>query len=154
MKSSFKAIFSMIFCICLLSCEKETDLLSKRDFETSNEETNYKIDIDLSALSVTMAYAEAYRIMSSPDNYIGKTIKVNGTYATNFYEPTDKYYSFVLITDSTSCCTLSFEFEWPDKSYPEDYPQEGDTIEIVGLFGCYDELGITYYSLNINYLKI
>ena len=161
MRSPQKIIFLITVCagvICLSACGSgsNTDLLPESKSETSgaNEETHKKVDVDLSVLSGTMVYAEVYRIMSTPSDYVGKTIKIKGTYNASYYSPTQKYYSYVLVADATACCAQGFEFEWSGKSYPEDYPENGETIEVVGVFGSYDELGLTYYSLTVDSLKI
>ncbi len=36
------------------------------------------IDVDLTKLSSTMVYSEVYNMMYTPDDYIGKTVKMNG----------------------------------------------------------------------------
>ena len=161
MKHPLRIISLTLFCVCLVclsACgsDSNTDLLPDSKFETSGakEEAYEKADVDLSVLSGTMVYAEVYRIMSAPSDYLGKTIKIKGTYNASYYPPTQKYYSYVLVADATACCAQGFEFEWTGKSYPEDYPENGETIEVVGVFGCYEELGTTYYSLTVDSLKI
>ena len=161
MKRSIRIISFTLFFICLICLSacgsgSNTDLLPESKSETSGakEETHEKVDVDLSVLSGTMVYAEVYRIMSAPSDYVGKTIKIKGTYNASYYSPTQKYYSYVLVADATACCAQGFEFEWTGKSYPEDYPENGETIEVVGVFGSYDELGLTYYSLTVDSLKV
>lgn len=161
MKHPLRIISLTLFCVCLVclsACgsDSNTDLLPDSKSETSGakEEAYEKADVDLSVLSGTMVYAEVYRIMSAPSDYLGKTIKIKGTYNASYYPPTQKYYSYVLVADATACCAQGFEFEWTGKSYPEDYPENGETIEVVGVFGCYEELGTTYYSLTVDSLKI
>ena len=48
------------------------------------------IDIDLTNLSATVVYSEVYDMMMMPDQYIGKTIKMDGTYSAFYDEATDK----------------------------------------------------------------
>ena len=159
-KLFLRVIAATLFCVCLLclsACgnEKKTNQSSGNNTETpGGQEEKRRVDVDLSVLSGTMVYAEVYRIMSAPYDYAGKTIKVKGTYTASYYEPTQKYYSYVVVADATACCSQGFEFEWVGKSYPEDYPDEGDTIEVVGVFDSYDELGMTYYSLTVDSLRI
>ena len=38
------------------------------------------VDVDLTALSSTMVYSEVYNMMMSPNDYIGKVVKMQGTY--------------------------------------------------------------------------
>ena len=40
------------------------------------------IDIDLTALSRTMVYSEVYNMMMTPENYIGKVVRMNGLCST------------------------------------------------------------------------
>ena len=104
--------------------------------------------IDLTKLTSTLVYAEVYNIMTSPGDYIGKTIKMSGAYSAQYYEPTDKVYHAVLIADAAACCSQGLEFEWNgEHAYPDDYPEVGSEIEVTGVFGSYEELGQTYYYL-------
>jgi hypothetical protein len=49
------------------------------------------------------------------------------------------------IADATTCCSQGLEFIWNgDHVYPDDYPADGTEIELVGVFGTYEELGYTY----------
>ena len=123
-----------LLCLCAPGCaESKKD---ERDF------------IDLTRLTDILLFAELNNIMASPGNYVGKTIKVRGTYDAQFYEPTQTFYHAVLIADETSCCSQGFEFRWSgEHSYPEDYPEIGAKIEITGVFGRYDEFGNAYHYL-------
>ena len=42
------------------------------------------IDVDLTKLSSTMVYSEVYNMLYTPDDYIGKTVKMKGAFA--YYE--------------------------------------------------------------------
>ena len=113
--------------------------------------TNKMIDIDLTELSATMVYAEVNSIMTNPDDYIGKTIKMKGPYYTSFFDETNLYYHYVIIEDATACCAQGLEFIWNgEHAYPDDYPNEESRIEVAGVFGSYDELGKTYYYLAVD----
>ncbi|MCL1809697.1 MAG: hypothetical protein FWG42_08075 [Clostridiales bacterium] len=113
-----------------------------------------KVDIDLTQMSSTMVYGEVYSIMACPDDYLGKTIKAKGPYSAQYYDVTDKYYHYLVVADSTACCSQGIEFVWNgDHNYPEDYPEEEEEIEITGVFGSYDELDRTYYYLSVEILQ-
>ena len=45
------------------------------------------VDIDLTALSGIMVYSEVNSMISFPDNYIGKTVKMQGQFT--IYQATD-----------------------------------------------------------------
>ena len=62
------------------------------------------VDVDLTVLSTTMAYAEINNILTNPDGYMGKTVKMKGRYYSSFYDVTGMTYHFVVIEDATSCC--------------------------------------------------
>ena len=103
------------------------------------------IDVDLTKLNSTMVYSEVYSMVNEPDEFLGKTIKVQGAFNASYFDQTGKYYYFIVISDATACCAQGLEFIWSgDHAYPQDYPENGTTVEIVGTFGQYDELGVTY----------
>jgi hypothetical protein len=118
-------------------------------------QTDSTIDVDLTTLSSTMVYAEVYNMMTVPNEYMGKTIKMGGQYYANYYEETGLYYHCVIIADATACCQQGLEFKWNgDHTYPDDYPADNSEIEVVGVFGSYDELGQTYYYLAVDNITI
>lgn len=138
-----KNIFLFFFCISAaftIGCSKKL----------TNPETQNGI-IDLTVLSSTMVYAEVYNITAEPDDYLGKTIKVSGLYYNSYYEETDTLYHFVFISDAAACCAQGLEFKWHgDHVYPDDYPAHQSLVEVTGVFDKYDELGETYYYLNVD----
>jgi len=111
--------------------------------------------IDLTKLSGTLVYAEVYNITNTPENYIGKTIKIRGSYSVSYYDLTKQYYHAVVIQDAAACCASGLEFQWAgEHAYPDDYPEDGALIEVTGVFGSYKELGQTYYSLATDKLTV
>ena len=104
------------------------------------------IDIDLTKLSSTMIYSEVYNMMSNPDEYIGKTIRMDGNLAV-FKYPERNYYTCI-IQDATACCQQGMEFLWKgEHKYPDDYPKEGDGIIVTGVFDVYFEDQVKYCQL-------
>lgn len=113
------------------------------------------IDIDLTAMSGTMIYGEVFSMMENPAAYAGKTVKARGPYYASYYEPTGKHYHFVVIADATACCSQGLEFVWNGTHiYPDNYPADGIEIEIVGVFGTYEEEGYTYSYLAVDEIEI
>lgn len=100
-------------------------------------------DYDLTAISSDMVYATVSQLMYEPDDYVGKTIRMNGLYYAGFYEPTGKYYHYCLIQDALACCAQGLEFVWDDGShvYPDEYPAENTEIVVQGTFDLYKEEG-------------
>lgn len=113
-----------------------------------------KIDLDLTKLSSTMVYAEVYNMMLSPEEYIGKTVRMGGSFT--IFQATDDYgqvipdtlYFACIIADAAACCAQGVEFVLEgDYSYPEDYPELESSITITGEFQTYEENGRTYVHL-------
>lgn len=106
------------------------------------------VDVDLTVLSSTMVYTEVYNMMTTPENYIGKTIKMDGAFSMFHDEQTDKYYFACIISDATACCSQGIEFELTDEySYPADYPEIGEEICVTGTFDTYREGEYEYCTL-------
>lgn len=134
---------------------KVTEEFIVTDTEESTEETTEEttvsasgVDYDLTVMGRDMVYATVSQMMIDPDTYIGKTFKVSGQFYSTWYEPTQKRYFCVLIMDSTSCCSQELEFVWDDGShvYPDEYPADGTTVEVIGIYENYEEEGGFIYS--------
>ena len=106
------------------------------------------VDVDLTALSSTMVYSEVYNMMASPEQYIGKTVKMDGLFAYYHDEATGNYYFACIIQDATACCAQGIEFVLTeDYVYPDDYPEVDEEICVVGVFDTYQEGDYTYCTL-------
>lgn len=101
------------------------------------------IDYDLTAMNADMVYATVYQLMINPNDYIGKRIKIRGRYYATWYEPTQKYYHYIIIEDAMACCAQGLEFVWDDGShiYPDEYPSDETEVEATGIFETYQEEG-------------
>lgn len=113
------------------------------------------VDVDLTALSSTMVYSEVLNIMTAPETYIGKTLKMKGYFGYYHDEKTDKYYFACMIPDATACCAQGIEFILTDDYlFPDDYPQEGEIVTVAGEFMTYEEDGSTYFTLKDSKLLV
>ncbi|MCR5321715.1 MAG: hypothetical protein K6E85_00285 [Lachnospiraceae bacterium] len=98
------------------------------------------IDIDLTQLSGNMVYSEVYYMLVMPEEYMGKTIRMSGTFYPYHDELTGKDYFACVIMDATACCANGLEFELPEEyTYPDHCPDEGAEIEVTGVFDLYEE---------------
>lgn len=109
--------------------------------------------VDLTALSSTMVYAEVFAMMSSPEDYVGKTVKMQGIfskgqlYAAGSLNEGGTVFACV-IQDATACCAQGIPFELAgDHTYPQDYPELGDTITVVGTFEIHQQEGMQFCRL-------
>jgi len=125
----------------------------------SGEETypasDQGVDVDFSALNSIMAQAALNNIARHSADYIGKTIKVRGAYYSIFPEQTGQHYHYVTIVDGDACCRQGFEFRFTDdKTYPDDYPDENEVIEVIGVLGRYEEFGSAYLYLAVDEITV
>ena len=113
------------------------------------------VDVDLTILSSTMVYSEVYNMLYFyPEDYYGKNVKMTGQF--NVYQWVDESgivadmpvaYACI-ISDATACCAEGVEFVLEgDYTYPDDYPELGTEITVIGEFQSYEENGVTWYHL-------
>ena len=109
----------------------------KHDFP----ELDYEAEVDLTSMSGTMIFATVNDMMTNPDKYIGKTVKMSGVFDVYMDDPTSKnYYFSCLIKDATACCARGIEFVAADeRTYPGDYPKTNAPITVGGVFETYFE---------------
>ncbi len=107
-------------------------------------------DVDLTALSSTMVYSEVYNMVTSPDSYMGKTVKMHGQLGIYYGVNSDgsvnenKVYYACIIADALGCCSQGLEFELADNA---EYPERGAYITVTGTFDKYEENGAIYCRL-------
>ena len=95
------------------------------------------IDLDLTRLSATMVYSEVYNMRYEPEDYYGKTIRIEGLFSSYENPMTGEPYFNCIIPDATACCSQGLQFFPADadtRMYPEDYPKNGETVTVVGTF--------------------
>lgn len=106
------------------------------------------VDVDLTQMSSTMVYSEVYNMVSSPDDYEGKTVKMRGTFSYYHDDNRDKDYFSCIIADATACCSQGIEFVLAQEAtYPDDYPALGEEITVAGVFHTYEEDGYLFCQL-------
>ncbi len=162
----------LVLQLCLSACSNEENLASNEEVivtvddatdesaEDEASEDQYVAELeepsdasgtyyDLTEMSSEMVYAVVYNIMSDPDAFLGATMRISGVYYASYFEATDAYYHFCVISDASACCAQGMEFIWGDgtHSYPDEYPEEYADIIVEGTFGSYEELGVTYYGI-------
>ena len=113
-----------------------------------------KVDVDLTVLSSTMVYSEVYNMLyNDPAHYLGKTVKARGEFSIyqlvtdGVLQPDPVSYACI-ISDAAACCAEGMEFVLKgDLTYPDDYPELGAEIIVIGEFQSYEENGMTWYHL-------
>lgn len=110
--------------------------------------------VDLTVLSSTMVYAEVFAMMSSPEDYVGKTVKMQGIFSRGQLYAADGSLSdggmvfACIVQDATACCAQGIPFDLAgDYEYPQDYPELGDTITVIGTFEIHEQEGMQFCRL-------
>jgi len=102
-----------------------------------------------------MVYAQLFNILTDSESYLGKTIKMQGSYYASRSEITDRLYHLVIVNDTSACCEAGIEFIWSgEHTYPDDYPAENARIEVAGIFDSYQMSGQTLYYLAVDDISI
>lgn len=112
------------------------------------------VDVDLTVLSSTMVYAEVLNMMTEPNAYDGKTVKMRGRFGASYgYRPDGTINEDVLIfaciiADVTACCSQGIEFVLSGAyNFPEDYPELDSEITVTGTFKSGEQNGIPYFRV-------
>ena len=157
MKKLFCALLAALLLCSLAACGTKDNNGADGAADTppaSQSQGTGGIDVDLTVLSSIMVYSEVNSMISFPDNYIGKTVKMQGQFT--IYQATDENGAFIpdkmffacMIADATACCAQGLEFALAGKPvYPDEYPELGAEITVVGTFEWYEEDGCRYYRL-------
>ena len=112
------------------------------------------VEVDLTVLSSTMVYSEVYNMLyNDPKSYLGKTVRARGEFS--IYQlvvdgvlQSDPVSYACIISDAAACCAEGMEFVLEgDLTYPDDYPELGTEITVIGELQSYEENGMTWYHL-------
>ena len=164
-----KRIFCLLLAACmtlsLCACGKGAERDTERGASASEPQPSPAIteppqasadgaEVDLTVLSSTMVYSEVYNMLyNDPAHYLGKTVKARGTFSIyqlvtdGVLQPDPVSYACI-ISDAAACCAEGMEFVLEgDLTYPDDYPELGTEITVIGEFQAYEENGMTGYHL-------
>ena len=106
-------------------------------------------ELDLTGMSGTMLYTMIYNMMTQPDDYLGRTIRVKGQFSAYVDEKSAKSYYACYIADAAGCCAQGLEFlPAAALTYPDDFPEPGTDITVSGeLALLQEENGFQYLVL-------
>ena len=110
------------------------------------------VDLDLTQLSATMVFAEVAAMVRTPEDYLGKRVRMAGPLAVYEANPAlgiDYFYT-VVIQDATACCQQGMEFIWPEGTLPE----AGTGLVVTGTFAEYDCGGLPSYHIVADTVEI
>ncbi|MDR2783531.1 MAG: hypothetical protein LBB48_06815 [Treponema sp.] len=103
-----------------------------------------------------MFIAQVNDVYLNPEDYFGKTIKLQGLFKSQRYE--DKSYYFV-IRYGPGCCgndgNAGFEVAWDgDFTLQPQYPKEDDWVEATGVLKSYEEDDFPYLYIALTNLTL
>ena len=152
MKKLFYMMLVAVLAVPLCACgSEETSQNAQASSGSSGQSTQAsgEADVDLTKLSSTMVYSEVYNMTYDPGSYLGKTVKMNGTFTSYENPETNERYFACIIADAAACCSQGIEFSLSDSyAYPDDYPDPESQITVMGTFTAYTENGMQYYKLS------
>ncbi|MDR2733242.1 MAG: hypothetical protein LBC99_01210 [Spirochaetota bacterium] len=162
-----KKCFPILCLLCILAACSKNDAAEIANNKSTVREnpatiangasakTPPKIDVDLTVLSATMVYAEVYNIMTQPNEYMGKTIRMSGPYYASYPDKDHQYHHYVIIEDASACCKQGLEFiRAGDHDYPNDYPENETKIEVTGVFNSYEKYGQNRYYVMVDEIMV
>ena len=129
--------------------QQNTDTQTPESVQGSVNAPEASVDVDLSVMDSDMIYATVYQMMSDPEQYVGKTFRIEGKFYVTYDEMTKNQYYYCVIKDATECCAQGLEFVWGDGShiYPDEYPTDGTEVVVDGTFQLYMENDSRYCRL-------
>lgn len=129
--------------------QQNTDTQTPESVQGSVNAPEASVDVDLSVMDSDMIYATVYQMMSDPEQYVGKTFRIEGKFYVTYDEMTKSQYYYCVIKDATECCAQGLEFIWGDGShiYPDEYPTDGTEVIVDGTFELYMENDSRYCRL-------
>ena len=149
-------LFACIICTFLAGCAYDNAV----DYVLDNRIFHYVpalmsmsggIDLDLTAMDPSTAYSILIDISMMPQDYIGQTIKMRGSYFIWHFGLSGLYYHFISFEGPGGCCPRALEFILRDGG---EYPEVSAKIEIIGVIGSYYEFDAIFHYIAVDYMTI
>ncbi|MDR2374902.1 MAG: metal ABC transporter permease [Treponema sp.] len=119
------------------------------------EPADRNLDSPVIEIKEKMFIAQTNDVYLNAEDYLGKTIKLQGIFKKERYEGIDTEYYFVLRYGPGCCGTdgnAGFEVAWGQPEQP--YPNVDDWVEASGVLGYYEEDGYPYLYLALSSLTV
>ena len=126
-------------------------VLGKEETEAATRKSEY--DVDLTRLSPIMIYSEVLNMMQNPEDYDGKSIKLQGS-LNWYYDESTGYHFACIIQDATACCQQGIEFVLknnPDS--PDLLPEPGSEVTVTGTFQLVEKDSYAYVRMTGSDMK-
>jgi putative membrane protein len=164
MKKNLIPIILIIISISICSCSKNInnstnkiasspangDVVNNPGTESDNDSINTVGTVDITEKMYVTYINEIY---TNTDDYIGKNIKIEGMFTSEYYEPTKTTYHYVYRI-GPGCCGNDGSMCGFEITYKGELPRKNDWIEVIGKLRTYEENGNTFLALDVSSLKI
>ena len=167
MKKLF-AVMLVLLCALLAGCARASAKILSQSSEQSwgnqsagdsakdakqqkNDAAKLKVKDGVVSIPEKMFVTYVNEIYTNTEDYLGKTIQLEGMYKAEEYE--GKVYSYVY-RQGPGCCgsdggTCGFEF-----TYGGETPADDDWIEVTGTLRSYEQDGLTYLTIDAGSVKV
>ncbi|MDF2544365.1 MAG: hypothetical protein K0S47_4083 [Herbinix sp.] len=135
--------------------EKDNTVLDGNKSETSDDAFDLSIvnqDSDTVYIKEKMFVAQINDIYINYEDYIGKTVQLEGIFDEEYNSETDTTYRYVYRYGPGCCGTdanAGFEVVWDG-----DYPKINDWVNAIGVLETYEENGTSYLQLRLSELTV
>jgi zinc transport system permease protein len=142
------------------SAQAAEDPLAAFDFSPSTAGN------DVIKIKEKMFIAQVNDVYLNPEDYLGKTIQLEGIFKTDSYDDLSRQFCFVL-RNGPGCCgndgSVGFEIAWPEAAginsaaplaSGHKYPGQDQWVEAAGQLSAYEEEGFPYLYLALSSLEV
>ena len=112
--------------------------------QTSQQTAATNFDYDLTQMSSTVVYSQITDMTMVPEEYVGKTIKMEGRFEVYGDPNAENPYLGCIVNDATACCSVGLRFVLTGDYTSADFPENGSDIVITGVFQTYEYQGYTF----------
>lgn len=112
--------------------------------QTLQQTTATNFDYDLTQMSSTVVYSQVTDMTMVPEEYVGKTIKMEGRFEVYGDPNKEDPYVACIVNDATACCSVGLRFVLTGDYTSADFPLNGSDIVITGVFQTYEYQGYTF----------
>ncbi len=131
--------------LLLMSCDNGVSTVSNEAVEER------QIDVDLQGLSGTMIFSQIYDMLYYPENYEGKTVRMEGLFDAYIDGETGEYNYACVVPDATACCQEGFSLVIDKEAvFPDDFPELGEEITVIGTYETTFDGMFTYVYLRLD----
>lgn len=135
-----------------LSKDKEDSASSK----TSHSQSKKDARDDVVNITEKMYVSYINDIYYNADDYLGKTIKLEGMFLSENYPPDDMKYHHYVFRTGPGCCGNDGAMCGFEVTYDGELPKNNDWVEAVGVLTSYknEKDGMEYLFLKLDQLKV